>query len=86
MIGNKADLDTMREVPRSSAEEFAEANNLKFMELSAMNYQSVEEAFIATAATIYEQNGIGLRAVKNGLQVGGKKEQQPSSASTRCCK
>lgn len=44
MIGNKADLaaDGKREVPKKEAEEFAAANDIIFLELSAKNHQDVE--------------------------------------------
>jgi small GTP-binding protein len=52
MIGNKADLHKKRQVSTEEAREFAQANGLVFLELSATNHSEVEEAFVQTAEEI----------------------------------
>ena len=71
MIGNKADLVKKRQVEYAEAKEFADANSLVFLELSAKNYKEVEEAFKQTAEEIgrkLKQNG---RAQEKGIKLGG---------------
>eukprot|EP01114_Cavostelium_apophysatum_P021967 TRINITY_DN780_c0_g1_i1.p1 TRINITY_DN780_c0_g1~~TRINITY_DN780_c0_g1_i1.p1 ORF type:complete len:207 (+),score=50.48 TRINITY_DN780_c0_g1_i1:146-766(+) len=55
LIGNKCDLEEKRAVSREEGERFAKANGLFFLETSAKTDQNVDEAFIATAKTIYEK-------------------------------
>ncbi|RYG65147.1 GTP-binding protein, partial [archaeon] len=52
MIGNKADLTSKRQVSAEEAGEFAKANGLTYLELSAQNCIDVEEAFVQTADEI----------------------------------
>lgn len=45
LVGNKIDLVHLREVTQKEAETFAKANQLSFIETSALNYVDVDEAF-----------------------------------------
>eukprot|EP00362_Geleiidae_sp_MMETSP1317_P002471 CAMPEP_0201283310 /NCGR_PEP_ID=MMETSP1317-20130820/8201_1 /ASSEMBLY_ACC=CAM_ASM_000770 /TAXON_ID=187299 /ORGANISM="Undescribed Undescribed, Strain Undescribed" /LENGTH=60 /DNA_ID=CAMNT_0047599097 /DNA_START=353 /DNA_END=535 /DNA_ORIENTATION=- len=54
LIGNKADMDSRRAVTSEEGERFARENGLIFMETSAKTALNVEEAFVNTAKTIYE--------------------------------
>eukprot|EP01039_Chlorochromonas_danica_P008839 gene8837-9746_t len=71
MIGNKADLVSQRKVSREEAERFAQANRLTYLELSAQNYDEVEEAFLQTAEEIAKK-----------LVVIGKQTKRPASQNT----
>lgn len=53
LIGNKCDLGTLRAVPTEDAEEFAERENLYFMETSALEATNVETAFLSVLEQIY---------------------------------
>jgi Ras-related protein Rab-2A len=53
LIGNKCDLESQRQVPRSEGESFAKEHGLLFLECSAKEDTNVEEAFMNTAKTIY---------------------------------
>ncbi|RMZ93796.1 ras-related Rab-11B isoform X2, partial [Brachionus plicatilis] len=46
LVGNKSDLETARKVNSLTAQEFAEMNNMSFIETSALNSSNVEEAFM----------------------------------------
>ncbi len=69
MIGNKADLVTNRQVSVKEASDFAVANGLVFIELSAKNYKDVEEAFIRTASLIELKKSEHARARANGMKL-----------------
>ncbi|KVH94727.1 ras-related protein RABA4d-like [Cynara cardunculus var. scolymus] len=53
LIGNKCDLASLRAVPVEDAQEFAERENLCFMETSALEATNVESAFLTALTEIY---------------------------------
>ncbi|KAI3766156.1 hypothetical protein L2E82_16207 [Cichorium intybus] len=53
LIGNKCDLEGLRAVPVEDAQEFAERENLCFMETSALEATNVETAFLTALTDIY---------------------------------
>ncbi|GAA0168480.1 small GTPase [Lithospermum erythrorhizon] len=54
LIGNKCDLGSLRAVPIEDAQEFAERENLYFMETSALESTNVEDAFMTVLKEIYK--------------------------------
>lgn len=52
LVGNKCDLEEDREVSTEEGQEFADKNNLLFMEASAKNGHNVEAAFQMSAQVI----------------------------------
>lgn len=54
LIGNKCDLGSLRAVPTEDAQEFAERENLYFMETSALEATNVESAFSSALKEIYQ--------------------------------
>lgn len=87
MIGNKADLVAKRQVSTAEAQEFAEANDLIFLELSARNHDEVQTAFLKTADSILrvsKEHGI---AVQNGIKLGKAELKEPAkkASSGGCC-
>ncbi|CAI9769696.1 unnamed protein product [Fraxinus pennsylvanica] len=54
LIGNKSDLGTLRAVPVDDAKEFAQRENLFFMETSALEATNVEPAFLNILSEIYQ--------------------------------
>ncbi|GAV63922.1 HLH domain-containing protein/Ras domain-containing protein [Cephalotus follicularis] len=53
LIGNKCDLGSLRAVPTEDAQEFAQRENLFFMETSALEATNVETAFFTVLTEIY---------------------------------
>jgi Ras-related protein Rab-11A len=53
LVGNKSDLRHLRAVPTEEARRFAEANNLSFVETSALDSTNVETAFQNILTEIY---------------------------------
>lgn len=53
LIGNKTDLGSLRAVETEDAKEFAERENLFFMETSALEATNVETAFLTVLSEIY---------------------------------
>mmetsp|Transcript_6335 Transcript_6335/g.19128 ORF Transcript_6335/g.19128 Transcript_6335/m.19128 type:complete len:211 (-) Transcript_6335:1803-2435(-) len=74
LVGNKADLEHRREVPKESGENFAKEHGLLFLETSAKLNTNVEEAFLTTAAKIYEKvkaGSLDLDTEQHGVRIGG---------------
>uniref|UniRef100_A0A6B2LMF8 Uncharacterized protein n=1 Tax=Arcella intermedia TaxID=1963864 RepID=A0A6B2LMF8_9EUKA len=55
LVGNKTDLESLREVPTSAATEFAQKNSLLLIETSARDNTNVNEAFYKLIQEIYKQ-------------------------------
>lgn len=53
LVGNKCDLKHLRAVPTDVAQQFAESNQMSFIETSALNSTNVEEAFRSVVKDIY---------------------------------
>ncbi|KAK4775948.1 hypothetical protein SAY87_023909 [Trapa incisa] len=53
LVSNKSDLSSLRAVPTEDAEEFAQRENLFFMETSALEATNVETAFLTVLTEIY---------------------------------
>ncbi|EEC84249.1 hypothetical protein OsI_30694 [Oryza sativa Indica Group] len=97
LIGNKSDLGTLRVVPTEDAKEFAERENLFFMETSALESTNVENAFMTVLTEIYrivskknlvaneEVDSSGNSSLLKGTKivVPGQEPAPPTKAS--CC-
>jgi len=73
LIGNKADMEARRQVSLAEGEKFAADNALIFLETSAKTAANVEDAFVKTAAKIYEniQKGVyDVRSDSSGIKLG----------------
>lgn len=64
LVGNKADLESARTVPKEEAQSFAEHNRLLFMETSALDSTNVEVAFHQVLTAIHEK--VASRQVTRG--------------------
>eukprot|EP00245_Coleochaete_scutata_P002086 TRINITY_DN12687_c0_g1_i1.p1 TRINITY_DN12687_c0_g1~~TRINITY_DN12687_c0_g1_i1.p1 ORF type:complete len:212 (-),score=36.69 TRINITY_DN12687_c0_g1_i1:762-1397(-) len=95
LIGNKCDLAHRRAVSTEEGEQFAKENGLVFMETSAKTAHNVEDAFIKTAAKIYQKIDEGVFDVSNesyGIKVGygsgggmGGAGRSEAAQGSRCC-
>eukprot|EP01120_Amphizonella_sp_Union-15-10_P003899 TRINITY_DN1434_c0_g1_i1.p1 TRINITY_DN1434_c0_g1~~TRINITY_DN1434_c0_g1_i1.p1 ORF type:complete len:202 (-),score=30.01 TRINITY_DN1434_c0_g1_i1:34-639(-) len=55
LVGNKLDLESLRQVPTDLAEEWAKNNGMHFCEASAKDASNVEQAFLTLAQLIHEK-------------------------------
>lgn len=95
LIGNKSDLGSLRAVPTEDAQEFAERENLFFMETSALEATNVETAFLTVLTDIYriiskktlvantDADSTGNSALLKGTKIIVPGE--PSSQKGGCC-
>eukprot|EP01091_Cochliopodium_minus_P012016 TRINITY_DN354_c0_g1_i21.p1 TRINITY_DN354_c0_g1~~TRINITY_DN354_c0_g1_i21.p1 ORF type:complete len:125 (+),score=22.91 TRINITY_DN354_c0_g1_i21:158-532(+) len=56
LVGNKCDLNNLREVPTEQAKQFASENQLFFIETSALDSTNVDLAFQNILVEIYKHN------------------------------
>ena len=70
LIGNKCDLGSLRAVPTEDAQEFAERENLCFMETSALEATNVESAFMTVLTEIYRITSKKTLVAGDGLDYG----------------
>ncbi|XP_051148982.1 ras-related protein RABA4d-like [Andrographis paniculata] len=80
LIGNKCDLGTLRAVPVEDAQEFAERENLYFMETSALDATNVESAFMTILTEIYRI--VGKKTLGGGGGGGSNLDKSTSLKGT----
>lgn len=80
LVGNKLDLASKRNVENSEAKEYAEENNLLFMETSAKTAINVVEVFTAIATRLPKGETEKSQAIKAGPASENSKE-----GKSGCC-
>ncbi|KAJ6804224.1 putative ras-related protein RGP1 [Iris pallida] len=97
LIGNKSDLGTLRAVPIEDAKEFAERENLFFLETSALESTNVESAFQTVLTEIYrivskkalvandEAESGGSSSLLKGTKIVVPGQEPPASSKSACC-
>lgn len=97
LVGNKCDLGTLRAVPTEDAKEFAQRENLFFMETSALESTNVESAFLTVLTEIYrivskkslvandEPESVGSSSLLKGTKIVVPGQEPPGAAKSACC-
>ncbi|WVZ64074.1 hypothetical protein U9M48_013644 [Paspalum notatum var. saurae] len=97
LIGNKSDLGTLRVVSTEDAKEFAERENLFFMETSALEATNVENAFMTVLTEIYrivskkslvaneESDSSGNSSLLKGTKIIVPGQQPAPTSRAACC-
>lgn len=97
LIGNKSDLGTLRAVPTEDAKEFAQRENLFFMETSALEATNVETSFLTILTEIYrviskkalvandDQDNGGKSALLKGTKISVQDQDTNSGQSKISC-
>lgn len=97
LIGNKSDLGTLRAVPTEDAKEFAERENLFFMETSALEAINVENAFMTVLTEIYrivskknlvaneESDSGGNSSLLKGTKIVVPGQEPTPTSKATCC-
>jgi small GTP-binding protein len=71
LVGNKADLDSERQVTSSQANEYATRHKLDYIETSAKEDTGIQEAFVRLARRIAEKRANG--EIQGDFKPGGQK-------------
>lgn len=80
LSGNKCDMETERKVAKEEAEEYAQENNLLYMETSAKAGINVKEIFVAIANKLPRKAKPEVKPlVVDNNQVG------PAPKGNQCC-
>ncbi|CAL9064335.1 ras-related protein RGP1-like [Musa acuminata AAA Group] len=97
LIGNKSDLGTLRAVPIDDAKEFAQRENLFFMETSALEATNVENAFLTVLIDIYRitskkslvandgSDSTGNSSLLKGTEIVVPGQEPSSGTKSTCC-
>ncbi|KAM0941485.1 putative small GTP-binding protein [Dioscorea sansibarensis] len=97
LVGNKCDLGTLRAVPTEDAKEFAQRENLFFMETSALEATNVESAFLTVLTEIYrivskkslvandEPESVGSSSLLKGTKIVIPGQEPRGAAKSACC-
>ena len=71
LVGNKSDLDGKRVITKDEGFKFAQENNLKFFETSALNGNNVEEVFLEASTELMNklESGVISYDSNTGVQI-----------------
>jgi Ras-related protein Rab-11A len=90
LVGNKSDLENLREVTKEEAINYAKEHKIPFFETSALTSNNVEEVFkdllisiVATVRTKFKHE-IQEVKIKNSNVI--KIDSRPPKAKKKCCK
>jgi len=90
LVGNKSDLENLREVTKEEAINYAKEHRMPFFETSALTSNNVEEVFkdllvsiVATVRTKFKHE-IQEVKIKNSNVI--KIDSRPPKAKKKCCK
>lgn len=90
LVGNKSDLENLREVTKEEAINYAKEHKMPFFETSALTSNNVEEVFkdllvsiVATVRTKFKHE-IQEVKIKNSNVI--KIDSRPPKAKKKCCK
>jgi small GTP-binding protein len=68
LLGNKTDLSAQRTVSTAEAADFAEQNQLKFFETSALSGDRIDDAFLETAHAVHTKLIAGKVALSSAIK------------------
>lgn len=91
LIGNKKDLRHLRAVTTDEAQAFAQAENMNFLEVSALDSENIEIAFMKIIEDTYhfmidKNDGAKIeRPIKMNMMVNSNKANHEPEKKTLCC-
>ena len=88
LVGNKLDLEKQRKIPYSSAIEFAEKNNMKYIETSNKNHINIDKVFLILVDLIISRIDDYLSTqdnISNIMQIELFSSMYQTEQKSRCC-
>ena len=91
IIGNKSDLEDIRQVNTELGEDKAMVNEAAFMETSALSGENIEKAFEFMINEIYKKNFNEMTKARDNDNLGGSKdlaafnENNDNARKKKCC-
>ena len=88
LVGNKLDLEKQRKIPYSSAIEFAEKNNMKYIETSNKNHINIDKVFLILVDLIISRIDDYLSTqdnISNIKQIELFSSMDQTEQKSRCC-
>ena len=90
IIGNKVDMEDLREISNENAENFAKENNYKYFETSAKTGEGIDNAVRELVNQVLNHNNNNLdeqkESRKNSIQLNDKKkEKKEKKKKKKCC-
>lgn len=93
LVGNKIDLNNLRQVEKNEVQEFADENGYQLIETSALEGVAVDDAFRGILTEIYKRmverqldgTDISSTAPKIDLAAGANNKQQQKKKGGGCC-
>ena len=90
IIGNKVDMEDMREISNENAENFAKENNYKYFETSAKTGEGIDNAVRELVNQVLNHSNNNLdeqkESRKNSIQLNDKKkEKKEKKKKKKCC-
>lgn len=90
LVGNKSDLNSIRAIKTEEASNFAQKNNIGYIETSALEIYNIDEAFKLLVSNIYNKQTSSLLSgssspnekIKKGINI---EEKSPESKVKPCC-
>ena len=88
LVGNKSDLKHRRAVPTEEAIQFAQTNNIAFIETSALDTTGVDEAFRQLLTEIYRlisRKAVDKCLTEESIKLVQKQSSQTKPLTKACC-
>ena len=88
LVGNKIDLENDREITKEEAEFFAQKENIKYIETSAIKNMKVNEAFTSLLNDIYrnkQEEEKGKLYLQNVVPIELSKNKNNNNNELFCC-
>jgi small GTP-binding protein len=86
LVGNKADLVHIRQIPACEAKKFAQDNDLDFVETSALDGSNIHLAFTKILGEVLRASPLHSPVLVSSLKIAGDAKAVRIQRKLRCCR